>query len=158
MSEEQRTATEDDDLYHFIAYTPIEGILWELDGLAPAPISHGACTAEQFPDLVIPVLQRRIGRYSINEIRFNVLAMVRDPGIHAREIGDVYQLRQEERKRAVWQWENALRRHNFVGMIGQLLRATSIAKLQAGRENYDEWITASKVQTQAQMRQKGQRR
>ena len=147
-------ATADDDLYHFIAYTPCNGILWELDGLAPAPISHGSCSVENFPDLVMPVLQRRIERYSATEIRFNLLAMVKDPKIRAREIGDNVLLRQEERKLAAWQWENALRQHNFVGMIGRLLRATIVTKLRAGHENYDSWIIASKAQTEERVTQK----
>ena len=122
VDETQRTATEDDDVYHFIAYTPINGILYELDGLQPAPIAHGASTFEEFPEKVIPVLQRRIERYPANEIRFNLLAMVRDLRVRAREFGDQEALYREEQKRNEWQFENALRRHNFVGFAGEVLK------------------------------------
>ena len=78
VDESARQATDDDDVYHFIAYTPVRGVLYELDGLQPHPISHGACESAQFAEKVVPVLQRRVQRYSAGEIRFNLLAMVRD--------------------------------------------------------------------------------
>jgi len=147
VDETQRTATEDDDVYHFIAYTPINGILYELDGLQPAPIAHGASTFEEFPDKVIPVLQRRIKRYPVNEIRFNLLAMVRDLRVQAREIGDQEMLLREEQKRIEWQFENALRRHNFIGFAGEVLKGVIADKLKEGPEAYAKWIEDAKKDT-----------
>ena len=134
-------ATEDDDVYHFIAYTSIHGTLYELDGLQPAPISHGSCTKDQFSEKVIPVLQRRIERYPANEIRFNLLAMCEDLRTRAREIGDQEMLYREEQKRREWQWENALRRHNFVGFVGELLKGVVAEKTKTGQ--YDKWVEDS---------------
>jgi ubiquitin carboxyl-terminal hydrolase L5 len=142
VDETQRTATDDDDVYHFIAYTHVNGILYELDGLKPAPISHGPCTQSEFPEKVVPVLHRRIGRYPQNEIRFNLLAMIQDPRIRARVIGDVETLANEERKRREWVWENGLRRHNFVGFIGELMKGVVEDKEEKGR--YEEWIEQAK--------------
>jgi ubiquitin carboxyl-terminal hydrolase L5 len=147
VDETQRTATEDDDVYHFIAYTPINGVLYELDGLQPAPIAHGPSTFEEFPEKVIPVLQRRIERYPAHEIRFNLLAMVRDLRIRAREIGDQEMLFNEERKRNDWQFENALRRHNFVGFAGEVLKGVIAEKLKQGPEAYTKWIEDAKKAT-----------
>jgi ubiquitin carboxyl-terminal hydrolase L5 len=147
VDETQRMATEDDDVYHFIAYTPINGVLYELDGLQPAPIAHGASTFEEFPEKVIPVLQRRIGRYPANEIRFNLLAMVRDLRVRAREIGDREMLTREERKRNEWQFENALRRHNFVGFAGEVLKGVIAEKLKEGPEAYTKWVEGAKKKT-----------
>jgi len=143
-------ATEDDDVYHFVAYTPIHGVLYELDGLQAAPISHGACSFDEFPDKVIPVLQRRIERYPANEIRFNLLAMVRDLRIRAQEIGDQDWLEREERKRSGWMWENALRRHNFIGFIGEVLKGVTAEKLKGGVE-YGKWIEEAKGKTKARV-------
>jgi ubiquitin carboxyl-terminal hydrolase L5 len=147
VDETQRVATEEDDVYHFIAYTSINNILYELDGLQPAPISHGACTFKEFPEKVIPVLQRRINRYPANEIRFNLLAMVRDLRIQAQAIGDLEGLHREEAKRNEWQFENALRRHNFVGFAAEVLKGVVRAKLTEGGNAYDEWIDDAKKVT-----------
>jgi len=147
VDETQRTATEDDDVYHFIAYTPINGVLYELDGLQPAPIVHGQCSFEEFPEKVIPVLQRRIERYPANEIRFNLLAMVRDLRVRAREIGDQEMLFREEQKRSEWQFENALRKHNFVGFAGEVLKGVIAEKLKEGSGAYEQWIEDAKKKT-----------
>ncbi|TAQ87757.1 hypothetical protein B7494_g3920 [Chlorociboria aeruginascens] len=138
-----------EDVFHFIAYTPINGVLYELDGLQPAPISHGTCTSADFPEKVIPVLQRRIGRYEESEIRFNLMAMVRDLRVGAREIGDREMLMREERKRSEWMFENALRRHNFVGFAGEVLKGVMQQKLGKGEEVYTKWIEDSKRKTKA---------
>ena len=147
-------ATEEDDVYHFIAYSSINGVLYELDGLQPAPISHGSCTSDDFPDKVIPVLQRRIERYPADEIRFNVLAMVRDLRIKAQESGDQDTLYQEEQKRNAWQWENALRRHNFVGLIGEVLKGVTLSKIKEGSGAYERWIDAAKSKTKIRSEEK----
>ncbi|KAI9869744.1 MAG: hypothetical protein M1830_005140 [Pleopsidium flavum] len=157
IDETQRTATEDDDVYHFIAYTSINGKLYELDGLQPAPISHGDCTFEAFPDKVIPVLQRRIERYPAHEIRFNLLAMVQDLRIRAREIGDQDWLYREQQKRNAWQWENALRRHNFVGFVSEVLKGVVRSKLKEGPGGYEKWVDDAKSKTKARMEEKSKK-
>lgn len=154
IDEGQRLATEEDDVYHFIAYTSINGVLYELDGLQPAPISHGSCAFDEFPDKVIPVLQRRIERYPAGEIRFNVLAMVRDLRIRAQELGDQNMLYQEEQKRNAWQWENALRRYNFVGFIGEVLKGVVSSKIKEGGGAYEKWIDAAKTKTKTRAEEK----
>ncbi|KAI1342235.1 ubiquitin carboxyl-terminal hydrolase [Xylariaceae sp. FL0016] len=154
VDETQRTGGETEDAFHFIAYTPIGGTLYELDGLQPAPISHGPCTGEDFPSKVMEVLQRRIARYDLSEIRFNLMAMVRDVRIQAREIGDAEMLAREEQKRRDWQFENALRRHNFVGFSGAVLKSVVDAKLKEGDGAYDKWIDAAKEKTKQRMEQR----
>ncbi|KAJ5365683.1 Ubiquitinyl hydrolase UCH37 type [Penicillium concentricum] len=140
------------DVYHFIAYTPVNGTLYELDGLQPYPISHGECGSGEFPEKVIEVLQRRISRYPPEETHFNLMAVVRDPRARAREIGDVETLEREERKRAAWQWENTLRRHNFVGFIGEILKGVVGAKEKdAEGKAYEEWVEGAKRETRKKL-------
>lgn len=144
FADETQKTGESEDVFHFIAYTPINGKLYELDGLQPAPISHGACTDDDFPSKVVDVLQRRIARYDATEIRFNLLAMCRDLRVRARDFGDDELLAREERKRRDWQFENALRRHNFVGFAGEVLKGVVDSKLkQGGQEAYDRWLQES---------------
>ncbi|KAK3669759.1 hypothetical protein LTR78_010332 [Recurvomyces mirabilis] len=148
VSDETRLATEEDDVYHFIAYTSINDTLYELDGLQPAPIRHGdpgACPSEIFADAVVPVLKRRIQRYPQTEIRFNLLAMCEDLRIKAREIGDTALLAREEEKRRGWRWENALRRHNFVGFVGEVMKGVTGLKVREG--THEVWIEEAKAAT-----------
>ncbi|KAL9586537.1 MAG: hypothetical protein Q9212_000845 [Teloschistes hypoglaucus] len=152
--EAQRWATEEDDVYHFIAYTSMGGKLYELDGLKPAPISHGSCGPNEFPEKVIPVLQRRIERYPAQEIRFNLLAMVQDLRIRARELGDQGWLEQEEQKRVAWQRENALRRHNFIGFIGEMLKGVVGTKLSEGEAKYQVWLEEAKDRTRLSLEER----
>ena len=142
VDETQRHPDQDDDqdAFHFIAYTPVDGTLYELDGLQPAPISHGACARDEFPARVMAVLQRRVARYDAAEIRFNLLAMVRDLRLRAGETGDAELLAREERKRRDWQFENALRRHNFVGFASEVLKGVVAAKVEAGDGAYEAWV------------------
>jgi ubiquitin carboxyl-terminal hydrolase L5 len=158
VDETQRQPDEtDNDAFHFIAYTPINGTLYELDGLQPAPISHGKCSQGEFPARVMEVLQRRIARYDATEIRFNLLAMVRDLRIRAREIGDFEMLAREERKRRDWQFENALRRHNFVGFAGEVLKGVVSAKLKEGGDAaFQGWVdeATKKMKKRIEERQK----
>ena len=47
---ESRKATDDDDVYHFVAYIPHDGHIVEIDGLQQGPLNHGqyryACVSE----------------------------------------------------------------------------------------------------------------
>ncbi|KAJ5682813.1 hypothetical protein N7462_005978 [Penicillium macrosclerotiorum] len=141
------------DVYHFIAYTAVGGTLYELDGLQPHPISHGPCADGSFPELVSDVLQRRIARYPAGETHFNLMAVVRDPRGAAREIGDAETLEREERKRAAWQWENTLRRWNFVGFIGEIMKGVVGMKegQDASGKAYEEWVEAAKKETRKKL-------
>lgn len=141
-----RSPEEAEDVFHFIAYSSIGGNLYELDGLQTAPLNHGPCSQAEFPTKVSEVLRRRVERYGAAEIRFNLMAMIRDPRVTAQEIGDIETLEREEQKRAAWRWENALRRHNFVGFAGEILKGVVESKVKAGGDKYSEWIdTAAKA-------------
>lgn len=146
--ETARTGDEEEgDVYHFIAYVPVAGSLYELDGLQPAPISHGECGEGEFAEKVIGVLQRRMQRYPAGETRFNLMAVVRDLRVRAREIGDVEMVEREARKRRMWAWENTLRRWNFVGFIGEVMKGVVGKKEGEGEAAYKEWVEKAKGET-----------
>jgi len=75
---ESKGASEDDDAFHFVSYVPVDGNLYELDGLQAGPILLDDCTKDNWVERVVPLIQQRIQRYSQKEIRFNLLALVKD--------------------------------------------------------------------------------
>lgn len=141
-----------EDVFHFIGYTCHHGKLYELDGLQPFPISHGECTLDEFPDKIIPVLQRRVERYPPGEIRFNLMAVCQDLRVKARDFQDDESLAREERKRAQWDFENALRRHNFVRFTGEVLKGVVGTKTRDG--SYDLWVEEAKKTTERRMKER----
>lgn len=63
-------------------------------------------------------------------------------------------LYQEEQKRNAWQWENALRRHNFIGFIGEVLKGVTTSKLRQGDRAYDKWVKEAMSKTKARIDEK----
>ncbi|EFX01516.1 26S proteasome-associated ubiquitin c-terminal [Grosmannia clavigera kw1407] len=165
VDETQRPTSADDadDVYHFIAYTAVDGRLYELDGLQPAPIDHGPCgsgsgSSLPFAEAAIAAVQRRIARYGADEIHFNLLAAVRDRRLQARAFGDADLLAAETRKRRAWQFENTLRRHNFVGFAHEVLEGVVEAKLrQDDPAAYDRWVAEATARIQRRVQEKQRR-
>jgi ubiquitin carboxyl-terminal hydrolase L5 len=60
-------------------------------------------------------------------------------------------LEEQEEKRNSWLWENALRRHNFVGFVGELMKGVTQAKLAQGSGAYDKWVEDAKGKTRKRM-------
>ena len=70
-------AKEDDDVFHFVAYVPIKGRIYELDGLREGPLDHGAIPEGQdWISAVKPIIEARISKYQAGEIHFNLMAVI----------------------------------------------------------------------------------
>ncbi|QRV94122.1 peptidase C12, ubiquitin carboxyl-terminal hydrolase 1 [Ceratobasidium sp. AG-Ba] len=126
-----------EDAYHFIAYLPVAGQIYELDGLKRAPIAHGSYVeeGEGWVAKAREVIENRIGTYPPGSLHFNLLAVRDDPvpllqaQLAAAQAEDHEQmaaelaarLSEEQEKRARWDFENSLRKHNHLGLIHALL-------------------------------------
>jgi len=72
------------EAFHFVSYVPINGRLYELDGLKPFPIDHGPWTAtEDWTELFRRVILERIGSATsggepYHDIRFSLMVVVPD--------------------------------------------------------------------------------
>ncbi|XP_071082119.1 ubiquitin carboxyl-terminal hydrolase BAP1-like [Haliotis cracherodii] len=69
------------EAFHFVSYVPINGRLFELDGLKPYPIDHGPCESnqywtEKFRSVIIDRLGMATGGEPYHDIRFNLMAVV----------------------------------------------------------------------------------
>jgi ubiquitin carboxyl-terminal hydrolase L5 len=136
----KREATGDDEVFHFVAYVPRGGRLYELDGLQEAPIDLGPHEEGGWLLSALPAITERIARYSAKEIKFNLLAVVGDRRVALREAVERGEregagerereeaaaarlaLAEEEERRGEWKRENERRRFNYLPFLTNFLR------------------------------------
>lgn len=144
---DQKQETKDEDVFHFIAYVPIDGRLYELDGLKPGPIDLGKLPdGQHWIELAKPVIEKRINKYSEGEIHFNLMAIVSDLSDQyrtqlvavERQLAEApadgrlllqgeadnlkRMLAEEEAKMQRYRLENVRRRHNYLPLIMEMLK------------------------------------
>lgn len=134
---DQKSASKDDDVFHFVAYVPVKGRLYELDGLKDGPVDHGAVPESgDWLDLAKPIIEQRMAKYQAGEIHFNLMAIMQDKLLRYRKelailteandaagIADLQmRIAQEEQQRTQWKKENIRRRHNYLPFIVELLK------------------------------------
>lgn len=131
-----------EDVFHFVGYVPINGRLYELDGLKEGPIDLGACgQGQEWLDTARPIIEKRIEKYSEGEIHFNLMAVVSDrqmvynakiealreaimpDGARQAEILRLQELIQEDvQKKQRYKIENIRRKHNYLPLIVEVLK------------------------------------
>ncbi|KAH8342878.1 ubiquitin carboxyl-terminal hydrolase isozyme L5 [Drosophila kikkawai] len=143
---DMKNQNKDEDVYHFVGYMPIAGRLYELDGLREGPIDLGEIRPEQnWIDVVRPIIEKRMQRYSDGEIHFNLMALISDrQRIYEQQIDkllnpapnamDTEEDRQTEisslrtyiqyeiQKKKRYKVENVRRKHNYLPFIVELLK------------------------------------
>ena len=59
-----------EDAYHFVVYLPVNGALYELDGLKPHAVRHAAVpTGERWVDVARETIEARIATYPPGAVR-----------------------------------------------------------------------------------------
>ncbi|CAD5229258.1 unnamed protein product [Bursaphelenchus okinawaensis] len=134
---------EKEEAYHFVTYVPVNGHVYELDGLKEGPIDIGPIPdGKDWLDVVHGTLNARIERHTHSEITFNLMAVVADrKEKYERELAAVESMnasedekashrcrlqmlmQEEQDKFTAYKDENIRRRHNYTPFIVELLKA-----------------------------------
>ncbi|PKK53757.1 hypothetical protein CI102_1778 [Trichoderma harzianum] len=87
----KKTRVEESYGFHFIAYVPVDGYVWELDGLRSKPHRIGPIEShESWTNIARPQIEGRILQYEESQIAFNLLALCQRPvALHSRSIAQV---------------------------------------------------------------------
>ncbi|KAL8683070.1 MAG: hypothetical protein Q9186_000980, partial [Xanthomendoza sp. 1 TL-2023] len=74
-----KTSDEDDAGFHFIAFVPVQGRVWKLDGLERQPQNLGPITGDDWVLQVAPEIETRMAQYENGQIEFAILSLVQEP-------------------------------------------------------------------------------
>ncbi|XP_050539821.1 ubiquitin carboxyl-terminal hydrolase isozyme L5 [Daktulosphaira vitifoliae] len=134
--------SKEDEAYHFVAIVPIDGRLYELDGLKEGPIDLGPIKPNtDWIEVAKPFIEKRINKYKEGEVHFNLMAVVSDRKLileqrlialqtedldeetkMAEENNIRMQIADEEDKMKRYRIENARRKHNYLPLIVEILK------------------------------------
>uniref|UniRef100_A0A8C6LLN9 Ubiquitin carboxyl-terminal hydrolase n=1 Tax=Nothobranchius furzeri TaxID=105023 RepID=A0A8C6LLN9_NOTFU len=106
-----KSSAKDEDAFHFVSYVPVNGRLYELDGLREGPIDLGACNQDDWINAVRPDEPMDTDQSS------TFLSSIQS------EIAK-YQLliEEENQKLKRYKIENIRRKHNYLPFIMELLK------------------------------------
>ena len=62
---DENVTRKDEATFHFVAYVPINGRLYELDGLKEGPVDLGKCDQDDWLKDAKPILDKRIQRWAV---------------------------------------------------------------------------------------------
>ncbi|KAI1298181.1 Ubiquitin carboxyl-terminal hydrolase isozyme L5 [Halotydeus destructor] len=143
--EDKSSKSKDDDAFHFISYVPIDGRLYELDGLKEGPLDLGVVPANgNWIEVARPVIEKRIKKYTEGEIHFNLMALISDKkSQYEKQLQDLRtqaeqgmetdsiqveishlldMIKEEEVKAQQYKLENIRRKHNYLPLIMEILK------------------------------------
>ncbi|NWZ59932.1 UCHL5 hydrolase, partial [Haliaeetus albicilla] len=126
-----KSSAKEEDAFHFVSYVPVNGRLYELDGLREGPIDLGACNQDDWISAVRPVIEKRI-QNNIVHLTFSVLwkeePMDTDQSSNMlssiqSEVAKYQMLIEEENQKLKrYKIENIRRKHNYLPFIMELLK------------------------------------
>lgn len=78
-SKDKSSSGDDDDVFHFVSYVHVANAVWELDGLREEPqCIRKQCSPQEWHAAALGAIQAKIARYATKEIRFNLMAVVKN--------------------------------------------------------------------------------
>lgn len=155
----QISTGQSEDIFHFVAYIPHDGKVYELDGLQTGPI-HVGDVPEKDPWYKIArnAVQERMN--ASNGVKFNLMALIGDKRVELKEKVEKSEdsstekasfqadLAQQQAKHEQWRLENERRRHNYVPLCVELLKAL------AKKGDLPELVTAAQERIKAKREKK----
>ncbi|KFP08118.1 UCHL5 hydrolase, partial [Oreotrochilus melanogaster] len=126
-----KSSAKEEDAFHFVSYVPVNGRLYELDGLREGPIDLGACNQDDWISAVRPVIEKRIQNHLIHltlsvlwkeepmdtDQSSNMLSSIQS------EVAKYQMLIEEENQKLKrYKIENIRRKHNYLPFIMELLK------------------------------------
>ncbi|CAH8572834.1 unnamed protein product [Dicrocoelium dendriticum] len=127
-----------EEVYHFVGYLPVGGVLYELDGLKDGPIDHGKIPEGiSWLNFARPLLEERMQKCV--DGNFNLMAVVPQRlSIYERQLAQLKastkdksselirelenNIENRKRKAESYHQENIRRRHNYLPLIVELFR------------------------------------
>ncbi|CAG8515776.1 6273_t:CDS:10 [Ambispora gerdemannii] len=76
---------DDGDVFHYTGYVPVNGSVFELDGLARNPRKIGEIEGDDWIEVAKDSIRERLQRYQIEGIEYNLMAVVNDLEVYNRE-------------------------------------------------------------------------
>ena len=127
---DSKKADKDDDVFHFVSFVPINGRIYELDGLKAGPVDHGPA-GEDWTDAVRPVIEARMMKYTQGEIHFNLMAVIQDKTIRSELILRQYLCFYDD----CYRYNNQLKALSGMSIDSQMAEVARIEMLLAEEEN-----------------------
>lgn len=123
----KHTSSDKGEAYHFVAYVPVDGTVYELDGLQKGPIPIGSVESDDWLTVAKQAIQERM---TDAHIKFNLMAVTADPRVALRKQLESDATRGEaaaalaahDQLREQWKLENQRRRHNYLPLCVQLFK------------------------------------
>ncbi|KAF2155356.1 cysteine proteinase [Myriangium duriaei CBS 260.36] len=81
---EEQDSNEAEEGFHYIAYVPINGRVWSMDGMDSFPREVGVL--DEWPSNAMDAINTRMAEYNGTTIAFSVVAVVRDPYTVAKRV------------------------------------------------------------------------
>ncbi|NXG88848.1 UCHL5 hydrolase, partial [Rynchops niger] len=125
-----KSSAKEEDAFHFVSYVPVNGRLYELDGLREGPIDLGACNQDDWISAVRPVIEKRIQ----NNIHLTFSVLWKEEPMDTDQSSNMlssiqsevakYQMliEEENQKLKRYKIENIRRKHNYLPFIMELLK------------------------------------
>ncbi|NWR61521.1 UCHL5 hydrolase, partial [Bucorvus abyssinicus] len=126
-----KSSAKEEDAFHFVSYVPVNGRLYELDGLREGPIDLGACDQDDWISAVRPVIEKRIQN---NIIHLTISVLWKEEPMDTDQSSNMlssiqsevakYQMliEEENQKLKRYKIENIRRKHNYLPFIMELLK------------------------------------